>query len=302
MSNETLKTPEAPVWLSSVWNNPTKTTLSENVFSSRLAEVKAMKWSIPDTAHQAMMQPFRDSFQKELRAGIAITSEADITRIEKMGLATGIDFSDLKKTLATLKTADDDLGYFRVILKSDGNWQISFKKNNSWIGHDKTAGQARNFGMGNYGTAVNYEVDFRGFPTKSEFRESGRDHIIAKLQSNTPEGQALAKQVSIQKQTIKEVTKTNISSVHLPVQPGQKVLLKAQDLSRLSQIIDSCGLGETCKRNNILDVVALQNAVAEHKPADYTGKKWDDGLFGLATYQAVLTYAKANQKSSTPIA
>ena len=38
-----------------------------------------------------------------------------------MGLATGIDFADLKKTLATLKTADDDLGYFRVMLKSDVN-------------------------------------------------------------------------------------------------------------------------------------------------------------------------------------
>ena len=43
MAIETLKTPEAPVWLSSVWNNPTKTTLTENVFSNRLAEVKAMK-------------------------------------------------------------------------------------------------------------------------------------------------------------------------------------------------------------------------------------------------------------------
>ena len=45
----------------------------------------------------------------------------------------------------------------------------------------------RNFGIGNYGTAVNYEVDFTQFPTKSDFRESGRDHIIVKLQSNTPE-------------------------------------------------------------------------------------------------------------------
>ena len=123
---------------------------------------------------------------------------------------------------------------------------------------------------------MHYEVDFTQFPTKSDFRDSGRDHIIAKLQSNTPEGQALAKQVSAKKQTIAEATKADIASVQLPVQPGQKVLLKAQDLSKLSEMIDSCGLGASCKKDNILDVVALQNAVAEYKPADYTGKKWDD--------------------------
>jgi hypothetical protein len=150
--------------------------------------------------------------------------------------------------------------------------------------------------MGNYGTAVNYEVDFTQFPTKSDFRESGRDHIIAKLQSNTLEGQALAKKVSDQKQSITETTRADISSVRLPVQSGQKVLLKAQDLAKLSEMIDSCGLGTSCKKDNILDVVALQNAVAAHKPSDYIGKKWDDGLFGRSTYQAVLAYAKANPK------
>lgn len=305
MSTENLKTPEAPAWFSSLWNNPTMTTLSENVFVARLAEIKAMKWSVPDTTYAGMMKPFQEAFDTELKAGIAITSLADITRIEKMGLASGIDFAELKQTLTTLQKTDDDLGYFRAILKSDQNWQISFKKNNSWIGHDATSGIVRNFGVGNYGTAVSYEVDFSKFPKKDAFEIANLRAMIAKKENGTaivPEVAKAEEKKQVQTTAIKEATKTEIASVQLPVAAGQKVLLKAQDLGKIAQLIDTCWLGASCKKDNILDVAALQNAIVQYKPTDYTGKKWDDGLFGMATYQALQVYAKANPKPSTQVA
>jgi hypothetical protein len=299
MPTETLRTPEAPVWFSTLWNNPTKTTLSENIFATRLGEIQSLKSSLPEGTYTAMLKPFQDSFNTELKAGIAITSLADLTRIERFGLMpVGTDFKTLKVNLESWKKSydqdGDQIGYFRCILKVDSSSNLSFTKNNSWIwNHD--GGGWRQFGIGNLWTTVHYEVDFTQFPRKDSFENSLLRGKIASLEANKdvrPEIQPTAWEAGAQKKAIIAASRENQVSTILRTKAGQRMLLGLKEVGELKGLIEWCSLGNSCMNNWVVDVVALQERVKEFNPnpKKYAGKKWADGLCWEDTLAAVRGY------------
>lgn len=314
---EQLKTPEiakTPDWLTEYWNNPTKTTLSEKVFASRLAEIQKMKDQVSPSMYQRMIQPFQDAFSAEINSsnGIAITSQADLNRIKSLGLIENVNWDTLSATLTTLKDTDGDLGYFRVFIKKNENGSVTLKKNNSWLWNYKGSALNRNIGIWNYGLAVNYEVDLRNFPKKTEFDREATQHAMNTfMQKNSPalatkEWQEVVAKTIAKKQQVKENSKESQIATLLPTLDGQKVVLTSvTDTKKVQNLLQMCDLGEKCVKDNKLDIVSLQKAlegtqVATNYMKKYTGRtdvKWVDGKLWSATLAALEEYT--NKKKVT---
>lgn len=228
---------------------------------------------------------YKNAFQETAKNGINISYQTELDTILSSDIVPENQKEGLRKALQDgLLSFAQDSGIRKfeaqLVMNKDGVYTIN---------PGRTVNQ----------TDTLIAVNLRDTPNRDKMvanveNKNNADRIVAlEAQVASLKGwQEIVSSMTQSRNRITNASREAQAKVNLPINDWQRILVSPKEAQDLAELIQNCDLRDKCMNSNVLDVALLQKKVEAYKPLNYTGKKWDDGLLGPATFIATKEYVK----------